>query len=405
MKVSHFALVGFAACSAAIDAPSATSTPDDAGAAWSVTGHDAAVAPGDADEGEPETSVGADHPTSRTTIRVHYAGIPGTLRLRGSGGSLSWDVDTLLTAVGDDTYEWSSADVAAALDFKPRLDEAWSLGPNYHAEPGQAVDVAPRFQVDHGQVDVRWPAFTSHALPSTRAIRVYLPPTYLENTAARFDVLYMHDGQNLFSADTAFGGHEWQVDEAMDQGAADGSVHEAVVIGVDSTENRLDELTPTVDPGEGQGGQADAYLSMVQTELMPLVAGELRVLAGPAHTAMMGSSLGGLCSVYAGVHHADVYGRIGALSPSTWWDDRVILGQVASLPAAPRPSRVYVDSGNAGPSDDDVTNTAALAQTFLGDGYVADETLRYVVANGAQHSEIYWAARLPGALAFVLGPR
>jgi len=63
-----------------------------------------------------------------------------------------------------------------------------------------------------------------------------------------------------------------------------------------------------------------------------------------------------------------------------------------------------VDSGNAGASMDDVTNTASLAQAYRTLGYRDGESLKYVVQNGATHSEVYWAQRLPAALVFLLGP-
>mgnify|MGYP000964707177 FL=1 len=94
-----------------------------------------------------------------------------------------------------------------------------------------------------------------------------------------------------------------------------------------------------------------------------------------------------------------------AMSPSTWWDNRWILGSVAGLRAAPlRPLKVYVDSGNAGNSMDDVTNTADLAQAWRDRGYADEVTLKYVVQNGASHTEAYWAQRLPVALRFLVGP-
>src|SRR5205823_2434029 len=97
---------------------------------------------------------------------------------------------------------------------------------------------------------------------------------------------------------------------------------------------------------------------------------------------------------------------VGAMSPSTWWDNTMIIGAVATMPQRmSKPTLVYVDSGNAGSSSDDVTNTAALAQKLRDVGYVDNTTLKYVVQSGGQHNEIYWAQRLPAALAFLLGPR
>lgn len=342
-------------------------------------------------------------PDTRTRIRVHYAGAPGTLSLRGSTAPLSWDANATLEPIGADVFEWSNADIDVPFELKPMLDATWSLGPNYTVTPHTTVDITPHFSRTTGLVARRWASFNSNILPSTRGIWVYLPPTYVENTVSRFDVLYMHDGQNLFSAETAGGSGEWQVDETLDQGAASGTIRETIVIGIENTPNRIHELTPTPDPEHPEGGGADAYLAMLRSEIMPMVDAELRTNPGREHTALMGSSLGGLISVHAAVTQSDRFGLVGAMSPSTWWDRKMILAEVEAMPAQ-RPTRIYVDSGDSGDSNDDRTNTAELAQTLREIGYVEGQSLRYVVQAGAEHNETYWAQRLPGALAFLLGP-
>ena len=347
-----------------------------------------------------------------TSVRVHYATTPanrsGDLAIRGSAGPLSWDKSLTLAATSAGLYTWSSPDVTADLEVKPLLGDTWSRGPNYRVKPGQTIDIYPHFTATHGTVTDKYPSFTSTKLPSTRGIWVYLPPTYVENTEARFGVLYMHDAQNLFSPDTAFGGNEWKVDETMDAGAEDGSIREAVVVGVENNAARIDELTPTVDPGYG-GGKANQYLSMIIDEIKPMVDKDLRTLPAREQTAIMGSSLGGLVSAYAGVHHADVFGLVGAMSPSTWWDSTMILGEVSSTPTRPaKPLRVYVDSGDAGAgseADDDVINTTELAARYRKAGYTDSKDLLHVVQHGALHNETYWASRLPAALHFLLGAR
>ena len=347
---------------------------------------------------------------SLTSVRVHYASSPakpGAFSLRGSAGPLTWDKNVALTASASSSnlYVWSSPDVKTDLEVKPLLGDSWSRGPNYKVKPGQTIDIYPHFVESHGTVAKKYPAFVSTKLPSTRGVWVYLPPTYLENTEARFGVLYMHDAQNLFSAQTAFGGTEWQVDEAMDAGSEDGTIRETIVVGVENTAARIDELTPTSDPGYG-GGKANAYLSMMVDEIKPMVDKDLRTIATRDQTAIMGSSLGGLVSAYAGARRADVFGLVGAMSPSTWWDDKIILTEVASMSTHPsKPLRVYVDSGDAGTSNDDVTNTTALAARYRTVGYTDQKDLLHVVKPGAQHSEAYWAARLPNALRFLLGAR
>jgi predicted alpha/beta superfamily hydrolase len=344
-----------------------------------------------------------------TSVRVHYATTPavkpGDLALRGSAGPLSWDKSLTLTAASPGLYTWSAPDLKADLELKPLLGDTWSRGPNYRVKPGQTIDIYPHFTATHGTVTKKYPTFTSTKLPSTRGIWVYLPPTYVENTEARLGVLYMHDAQNLFSADTAFGGTEWQVDETMDAGADDGSIREVVVVGVENTAARMEELTPSVDPTYG-GGKAAQYLSMIIDELKPMIDKDLRTLPARAETGIMGSSLGGLVSAYAGVRHADVFGLVGEMSPSTWWDGTMILGEVSTTSTRPaKPVRVYVDSGDSGTSNDDVTNTTELAARYRSAGYTDNKDLLHVVQPGAIHNETYWASRLPAALHFLLGAR
>jgi predicted alpha/beta superfamily hydrolase len=406
-----------AACSSAGGSSSSGAAADGGGGgpATSDGGSDASVIANDAsspiDGGAPASDAGSDGALSdggaaRTTVRVHYPAGTHQLTLRGSAGPLNWTQGIALTAGANDTWTYSTDLVSTAIDLKPLLDDTtWSRGPNYHVLPGQTVDLYPHFVTVTGSYSRRWPSFTSTVLPSTRGILVYLPPSYAENTTARFPVLYMHDGQNIFDASTAFGGNEWKVDETMNAGAEDGTVREAIVIGVENTGDRMNELTPTYDAGTGAGGKADLYLKMIVTEIKPMVDLALRTMPARESTSMMGSSLGGLVTAYAGVRNADTFALVGAMSPSTWWDNRMILGEVATTPTrSAKPARVYVDSGDSGPSNDDVTNTAALAAQYRTAGYADGTTLKYVVQAGGQHNEIYWSQRLPAALAFLLGP-
>ena len=343
--------------------------------------------------------------STTTTIRVHYPTGTRRMFLRGALAPLSWTAGVAMQQVDAETWTYSVPALAMDLEFKPRLDETeWSKGPNFVVKPGTTVDVFPRFFRDTGEVSRRWVDFRSTALGNTRGVWVYLPPTYLENTTFRAPVVYMHDGQNLFDASTAFGGTEWQVDETMNRTANDGFIAEAIVVGPENTAARIDEYTPTSTMQYG-GGQGATYLRFLVDELKPAVDREYRTRSDRESTVVIGSSLGGLISTYAGVQKPEVFGNVGAMSPSTWWDNRWILGSVSTLRAAPlRPLKVYVDSGNAGNSMDDVTNTAELAQAWRDRGYADDVTLKYVVQSGATHSEAYWSQRLPVALRFLLGP-
>jgi predicted alpha/beta superfamily hydrolase len=263
----------------------------------------------------------------------------------------------------------------------------------------------------------------------------------MENTDATYPVLYMHDGQNLWAAlpQLSFNGITWQVDTTFDAASEAGACSakgivgwgaqplggtpvtctgdsdctssnecrtfpEAIVIGVaNAGANRLYEYTPTPDPMYPSGGGADLYLQMLVQELKPVIDGMLRTRTDVASTALAGSSLGGLVTAYAGLKYPSVYGMVGELSPSTWWNNDVIVTDVQGTPAAPaRPSIVYVDCG--GGSADDQSDTNKLAAAYKALGYGASD-FRYVVQPGAMHGETYWAERFPGAAQLLLGVR
>src|SRR6266702_2410137 len=259
-------------------------------------------------------------------VVVHYpTGWGHSITVRGSGAGLSWYQGT--------PARWSDGDawlvdinVTAAIELKPLFDDVtWAQGPNWKLAPGQTLDVWPHFYHAHGRLE-RLSGWYSHVLNDSRDVVVYVPPSYDENWEERYPVVYMHDGANLFYDAESFTGIAWNIAGAMDQGAADASIREAIVVGIYSDANRIWELTPT-DGGYGGGG-ADKYLSFIADELKAQMDLHYRTLTDRGHTAIMGSSLGGLASVYAGVTRSDAFGLVGALSPSTWWDGTYILGRV-----------------------------------------------------------------------------
>ena len=371
----------------------------------SVSGEDAgAPLRGPHDAGSPDSGTPALH---RTVVQVRYPAGTHTLTLRGSAPPLGWNSGIAGTPGPGDVWTFDLGELSSPLELKPLLDETtWARGPNAVVHPGETLELAPRFFSTSGQVVLQWPAFRSAALGNDRPVWVYLPPGYAENPHARFPVLYLQDGQNLFDATQAFGGTEWRVDESLDQGAEALARLEAlrplIVVGVGNTNARLDEYTLDRDESVGAGGRGALYLQFLASELKPQVDAAFRTLPGREDTAVGGSSLGGLLALHAGMRHAGTFGRVLALSPSTWWNDRSVLATVGALAGQPlRPVRLYVDSGDSGASNDDAANTAELAGALRSAGYVDGVNLLYVLATGATHTESAWAARLPAALRFL----
>jgi predicted alpha/beta superfamily hydrolase len=352
-----------------------------------------------------EENSGESEVSAVTTLHIHYPGNGHAITVRGSSGTLSWSSSAAASSQDGQTWTVTVSKAKGTLQFKPLLDDqSWSIGPNYAVKAGSSVEVWPHFHAVTGTV-TRIDGWYSNDLANTRPVYVYTPPGYSEQTGEAFPVIYMHDGQNLFDAyaDDSFSGTTWSVDGALDRGSRDGSIREAIVVGIGNTDNRTWELTPN-DSGDGDtGGGAATYLSFVAQELKPQIDAHYRTLPDRANTLMIGSSLGGLTTGCAGLWDASTFGAVGVMSPATWWASEWITAQIAASKHQPvKPLRVYVDSGNAGPDNDDVTYTKALAAAYRSAGY---PSVVSQVGNGDQHEEAAWARRLPGALAYLLGNR
>ena len=235
----------------------------------------------------------------------------------------------------------------------------------------------------------------SPQLGNRRDILVYLPPSYA-TSEKRYPVVYMHDGQNLFDAAASFCG-EWKVDETLEAASATGL--EAIVVGIPNTgTERLNEYSPFADPRRG-GGKGDRYLRFVVDTLKPRIDRDFRTLTNRENTGIMGSSMGGLISLYAYFRYTDVFGFVGAMSPSIWFAARAIVPYIQRAPLVA--GRIYLDMGTAEGAFmlADAQRMEALLQRK---GYRLEHNLRFVEAKDAPHSETAWSMRFGPALEFLL---
>jgi len=245
---------------------------------------------------------------------------------------------------------------------------------------------------------------------SARGVQVWLPPGYAELAGRPYPVLYLHDGQNVF--DAAAAGAEWQVDEAAQVGVTSRRLAPFIVVAVDSTAERMSDYTPTSiwlsaerlgkPEGARVGGGAANYARYLIEELKPYIDSHYRTQADAAHTAVGGSSLGGLMSLWLALHHPDVFGAALVVSPSVWWDDQLALREVAASRwhGAARP-RLWLDmGGREGPGA--LEAARKLRDALQTQGWSA-KNLRYVEAPEGTHTEASWAQRVPGMLGFLYG--
>ncbi len=252
----------------------------------------------------------------------------------------------------------------------------------------------------------RWLGFDLQAEPlQPRTVTVYLPAGALAEV--ELPVLYMHDGQNLFDPEAFFGG--WGVSETLDVAIGDGTVAPMVVVGIDNTPARFEEYTPVPDVLDGMqvGGQADDYVEFVVEGVLPFVEARYPVASDANGVGTMGSSLGGLVSLYLGLRHPEIFGHAASMSGTIDWG--TFGAQNPTIDALymanpPLGLRLYVDSGGeagVGCPDGDSDNycgNVRMADTVRGLGWVDEDDLFYRWQPGALHNEAAWADRLLPAL-------
>ena len=255
--------------------------------------------------------------------------------------------------------------------------------------------------------DLRLHEFRSRVFHNTRFLRVWLPPGYDDsaNAGRRYPVFYLNDGQNLFEAGTSFTGIEWQIDETADRLIREGAVSPMIIVGLDNAaKNRIREYMPhrSLHPILLRG-QGTRYPNFLIKEVMPFIARNYRVGAGPENTGLGGSSLGGLIALYTAAVRPGVFGRLLLESPSLWASNRQMIR--ASREVKRWPERIFLAIGTAEAGREDrnrsvVDDVRELAGIFRRAG-LDDKRLKLVIEEGATHHESAWARRFPQALSFL----
>jgi len=202
-------------------------------------------------------------------------------------------------------------------------DKTWMIGANHFANvrSTNSTNIYPWFNTYQGSLTVIDNVHSSE-MGNNRSVIVYTPPSYMENTLkVHKNVLVMHDGQNLFNTKTAFMGNAWMCQNSLDQSIVGGTTEEILVVAPYNTSERMDEYTYVQDPEYG-GGKGDLYLDFLESTIIPLAQSNFRVEISRDTLGILGSSLGGLISCYAGWTRSDVYGKVGCMSSSFWWDNQ-----------------------------------------------------------------------------------
>jgi predicted alpha/beta superfamily hydrolase len=247
--------------------------------------------------------------------------------------------------------------------------------------------------------------FYSYPERTARTLRIYTPDACSSEPEQRLPVLYMLDGQNVFSHPESALYHTWCANTTMDRLVMEGRIPPWIIVAVDHLPDRFSEYSPWREPAVGSGGRGWLFVDFLVNHLKPFIDQSYHTLTEPHWTGVMGSSLGGLMSLVTGKLHPDIFGRIGAVSPAVMWAG----GEIFRFWDRPTGHwcKIYMDAGSR--------EQYSLSHLYLDyveatkDFYhhlkilgMGDHELRHVVAENHFHNEEAWQARLPDIFQWLL---
>ena len=217
-----------------------------------------------------------------------------------------------------------------------------------------------------------------------RKIWLYLPPNY-QTSQEDYPVIYMHDGQNLFDKKTSYAG-EWKVDETLNE-MYETTGKGFIVVGIENTgKERLNEYSPWKHEKYG-GGSGDNYLDMIVSVLKPKIDQNYRTKPEADHTAIMGSSMGGLISYYAALKYPDVFGKVGVFSPSFWFSKSVFDYTEKRAKIADVKMFFLLGAKEGMKKEFD-----SLSELLLYSGFKKEKFIKKLVPGG-EHNEALWSGQ------------
>lgn len=251
--------------------------------------------------------------------------------------------------------------------------------------------------------------FKSNTLNNERTIIVYLPSGYKENTNKRYPVLYMHDGQNLFTEVSEGSSDKWRVKETTDSLIRENKIEDIIIVGIYNNSDRISEYTQSYMEKYNAGGKGKDYCRFIVEELKPYIDNSFRTLKDRENTAIAGSSLGGLISFYMGWNYSDTFKKVGAISPSFWWNSCEILKEVEDFTGSRKDLNIWIDAGSAEDTSDrnnngviDMVDDARdMVYALSRKGYTIHKDLMYYEVLGGLHNEEAWAKRFDQVLIYM----
>ncbi|WP_410772168.1 alpha/beta hydrolase [Fontibacillus sp. BL9] len=253
------------------------------------------------------------------------------------------------------------------------------------------------------------PSFVSAAMEQKRGMRIYLPPGYYEEPGRRYPVLYMHDGQGIFHPNP-FSNNSWNIHRTADRLIAEGLMEEIIIVGIDNRgEERINEYAFAVEDGCIPDApdivcKGEAYERFLIEELKPYIDRSLRTLPGREHTALMGSSMGGLATYHIGFRNGHIFSKLGILSPyfirlnPNTLEETRFYNRYTGI----NNMNLWVDVGEV-EANILVRHVRGVIGELMDQGYVPSDNLMFYEVPGAAHTEKDWADRVHMPLLYFFG--
>ena len=272
--------------------------------------------------------------------------------------------------------------------------------------------------VDPGRIDATF-VVEAEGLPA-RQVQVWTPPGY-DAGARALPVIYMHDGQNLLASDPRppgpFG--RWGVDQIIADLVARQAIPPALVVAIDNSANRAGEYMPrpafdiamsrgipvTTSVGHAVASRdiaSDAYLRLIVDVIKRRIDRQYRTDPGRHATALMGSSMGGLLSLYGLCRRPDVFGQAACLSTHWLIGEGAMIDYMRDSLPDPATHRLYFDRGTEGLDARYAPFQPLADQAVRQAGYRDGISFETSVFPGATHNEVSWSKRLDVPFRFLL---
>ncbi|MBN2300174.1 MAG: alpha/beta hydrolase [Acholeplasmataceae bacterium] len=243
---------------------------------------------------------------------------------------------------------------------------------------------------------------TSLFIPTTnnqRTIRILLPDKYDENKKS-YPVLYMHDGQNLFEDDIAYGGHSWKIYETLHMLIEKNLASEIIIVGIDNSNLRLFEYSPWKASNEIKirdaidvGGLGDVYADFIVNHVKPFIDKNYRTMNDYQNTMIAGSSMGAYISCYIAIKYPNIFMNVGVFSLASWFNEESFLEFIEQAEIDPH-QRYFISIGRNESSNQSITdfNTIYLQNSRHLCSLLKHKDIGDVlyIETDDQHNELAW---------------